>query len=60
MFWSVLFNREWASDEVTFDSESMVAWIHTDETLSLVPNRRPQLSPEAQERVLSAPWEDDG
>eukprot|EP00959_Pyramimonas_sp_CCMP1952_P050531 1055802-Pyramimonas_sp.AAC.1 len=49
MSWSVVFNREWASCEVAFDNESMIAWIHNDETLSLIPNHRPQLSPEAQE-----------
>eukprot|EP00959_Pyramimonas_sp_CCMP1952_P301645 6311577-Pyramimonas_sp.AAC.1 len=48
---SVVFNHEWASYEVTFDNESVIAWIRTDETLSLVPNHRPQLPPEAQERV---------
>eukprot|EP00959_Pyramimonas_sp_CCMP1952_P074974 1566883-Pyramimonas_sp.AAC.1 len=60
MFWSVLFNREWASCEVTLGNESIIAWIRTDETLSLVQNRKPQLSPETQERVLSVHWEDDG
>eukprot|EP00959_Pyramimonas_sp_CCMP1952_P447422 9368598-Pyramimonas_sp.AAC.1 len=33
MFWSVVFNHEWASYEVTFDNESVIAWIHADETL---------------------------
>eukprot|EP00959_Pyramimonas_sp_CCMP1952_P435288 9114857-Pyramimonas_sp.AAC.2 len=38
----------------------MIGWIHTDETLSLVPTHRPQLPPEVQERVQSVPWIDDG
>eukprot|EP00959_Pyramimonas_sp_CCMP1952_P222061 4642496-Pyramimonas_sp.AAC.1 len=60
MRWSVLFNRELSSYEVTFDSESIIAWIHTDERLILSWNRWPPLSDEIQDRVLSVLWEDDG
>eukprot|EP00959_Pyramimonas_sp_CCMP1952_P438294 9175625-Pyramimonas_sp.AAC.1 len=38
----------------------MLGWIHTDETLSLIPGHMPQLSPEAQALVQSVPWKDDG
>eukprot|EP00959_Pyramimonas_sp_CCMP1952_P232300 4854494-Pyramimonas_sp.AAC.1 len=60
MRWSVPFNRELSSYEATFDNESIVAWIHTDERLILSWNHWPTLSNEIQDRVLSVPWEDDG
>eukprot|EP00959_Pyramimonas_sp_CCMP1952_P297921 6231950-Pyramimonas_sp.AAC.1 len=57
---SIVLNHEWASYEVGFDNKSMLGWIHTDETLSLIPGHMPQLSPEAQALVQSVPWRDDG
>eukprot|EP00959_Pyramimonas_sp_CCMP1952_P164021 3429219-Pyramimonas_sp.AAC.1 len=38
----------------------MLGWIHTDETLSLVPDYRPPLPPRAEAFIQSVPWEDDG
>eukprot|EP00959_Pyramimonas_sp_CCMP1952_P374093 7834524-Pyramimonas_sp.AAC.1 len=60
MSWSMVFNQEWASYEVNFDNTSMPGWIHTDETLSLVPDHMPPLPPEAEAFVQSVPWGGDG
>eukprot|EP00959_Pyramimonas_sp_CCMP1952_P046766 976950-Pyramimonas_sp.AAC.1 len=58
MSWSIVFNQEWTSYEVNFDNASMLGWIHTGETLSLVPDHKPSLPPEAEACVQSVPWED--
>eukprot|EP00959_Pyramimonas_sp_CCMP1952_P274932 5747345-Pyramimonas_sp.AAC.1 len=60
VFWSIVFNHEWASYEVNFDNNSTLGWIHTDETLSLIPGHMPQLPPEATAFVQSVPWGGDG
>eukprot|EP00959_Pyramimonas_sp_CCMP1952_P045575 952324-Pyramimonas_sp.AAC.1 len=57
---SIVLNQEWTSHEVKFDNASMPGWIHTDETLSLVPDHRPPLPPGTEAFVQSVPWEDDG
>eukprot|EP00959_Pyramimonas_sp_CCMP1952_P470182 9496231-Pyramimonas_sp.AAC.1 len=38
--WVLVFSREWTSYEVEFDANSMLAWIHTDETVTLRPDFR--------------------
>eukprot|EP00959_Pyramimonas_sp_CCMP1952_P140742 2945527-Pyramimonas_sp.AAC.1 len=49
MIWSVVFNQEWTSYEVTFDNASMPVWIHTDEILALIPDHRPPPPDRAEE-----------
>eukprot|EP00959_Pyramimonas_sp_CCMP1952_P247006 5162605-Pyramimonas_sp.AAC.1 len=60
MSWSIVFNHEWASYEVKCVNNSMLGWIHTDETLSLIPGHMPQLRPEAPAFIQSVPWWGDG
>eukprot|EP00959_Pyramimonas_sp_CCMP1952_P363248 7606869-Pyramimonas_sp.AAC.1 len=60
MRWTALFDRELSSYEVTFDSESVIAWVHTDESLIIDWNHRPILETAIQDRILSIPWDDDG
>eukprot|EP00959_Pyramimonas_sp_CCMP1952_P422568 8851948-Pyramimonas_sp.AAC.1 len=60
MSWSIVFNQEWTSYEVNFDNTSMLGWIHTDETLSLIQNYVPTLPSEAAACVQTVPWEDGG
>eukprot|EP00959_Pyramimonas_sp_CCMP1952_P450322 9428848-Pyramimonas_sp.AAC.2 len=45
MCWSIVFNQEWASYEANSDNTSVLGWIHTDETLSLIPDHMPPLPP---------------
>eukprot|EP00959_Pyramimonas_sp_CCMP1952_P212274 4441893-Pyramimonas_sp.AAC.1 len=60
MRWTVLFDRELSSCEVTFDNESIIAWVHTDERLIIDWNHRPILETANQDRILSIPGDDDG
>eukprot|EP00959_Pyramimonas_sp_CCMP1952_P410416 8601011-Pyramimonas_sp.AAC.1 len=57
--WSLVFSQEWTSYEVNFDDNSMLGWIHADETVTLRPDFR-HWSDRADAFIQSVPWDDDG
>eukprot|EP00959_Pyramimonas_sp_CCMP1952_P101968 2132490-Pyramimonas_sp.AAC.1 len=60
MRWTALFDRDFFSHEVTFDNESVISWVRTDERLIIDWNHRPILGTAIQDRIISIPWDDDG
>eukprot|EP00959_Pyramimonas_sp_CCMP1952_P471256 9498104-Pyramimonas_sp.AAC.1 len=60
MRWTVLFDHELFSYEVTFDSASIIAWVNTDERLIINWDRETRLETAIQDRIISTPWDDDG
>eukprot|EP00959_Pyramimonas_sp_CCMP1952_P087792 1836982-Pyramimonas_sp.AAC.1 len=57
--WALVFSQGWTSYEVDFDDNSMLGWIHTDETVTLLPDFR-EWPDRADEFIRSVPWDDDG
>eukprot|EP00959_Pyramimonas_sp_CCMP1952_P055125 1152435-Pyramimonas_sp.AAC.1 len=60
MRWTALFDHDLSSYEVTFDSDSVIAWVNADERLIIDWSHRPILEIAIQDRIISVPWEGDG
>eukprot|EP00959_Pyramimonas_sp_CCMP1952_P232153 4851701-Pyramimonas_sp.AAC.1 len=57
--WALVFSQEWTSYEVDFDDNSMLGWVHADETATLRPDYR-NWPDRADAFIRSVPWDDDG
>eukprot|EP00959_Pyramimonas_sp_CCMP1952_P423871 8878934-Pyramimonas_sp.AAC.1 len=60
MRWTLLFDRELSSCEVTVDNASIIARVNTDERLIINWDHETRLETAIQDRIVFTPWDDDG